>query len=273
MLKPIFFIALIACTPSSIAAQKTPASDNKAVSGMVLLNDQTPVDFNAIAESVKKDWGIRLDSFSQSGKNLVLYTTSATIRLTNMDYPASIVEIKSAAEGAWMWQAAREEAPLHQSQVIVTVVGAGNRPVQLYKLYTSVVAAVLDNTRACGVYLPGQYLLHSKDFFLQSARSLDQNVLPIYCWIYFGMFQKDGMTCAYTYGLTEFGMPDLEIVQSRHTLQEAHAVLYDIARDALQNNAKLQDGSVIETLEGEKFTLKLSKSLYLEGQQTLQVGY
>ncbi len=273
MLKPILFIALITCAQFNLYAQKTSASDNKAVSGIVLLNDATPVNFKAVVEAVKKDWGIRLDSSSQTGKTLVLYTTGATIMLANMDYPVSLVEIKSAAEGAWLWQAARDEAPLHQSQVVITVVGAGNRPVQLYSLYTRAAAAVLENTRACGVYLPNNYLLQSKEFFLQSARSLDQNVLPIYCWVYFGMFQDAGMTCAYTYGLPEFGTSDLEVVKSKHTLQEAHAVLYDIARDVIQNHTVLQDGSVVETLEGQKCTLELSKSPYLEGRQTLKVEY
>lgn len=273
MQKPILFITLICLTFGHLAAQKTAPSDNKAVSGTVLLNDKKPLDFKTLAETIRKDWGIRLDSFQATAKTLALYTTGATVMLAYVDYPASIVEIKSAAEGAWMWPAARDEAPLHQTQVVVTVVGANNRPVQLYKLYTRAAAAVLDNTRACGVYLPNQYLLQSKDFFLQAARNLDQNELPIYCWVYFGMFQDSGLTCAYTYGLSEFGMPDLEIVKSKHPLQEAHAVLYDAAKDALQNNIMLQDGSVIETLEGEKFTLKLTKSQYLEGKQTLKVAY
>lgn len=273
MQKPILFIFLIFNVLGVLFAQKSAATDNKAVSGIVLLNEQKAPDFKALAEVVRKDWGVRLDSFNTTDKSVALYTTGATIMLAYVDYPAAPLEIKSAAEGAWLWPAAREEAPRHLAQVVVTVVGANNRPVQLYKLYTRAAAAVLENTRSCGVYLAGQFLLQSKDFFLQAARNLDMNDLPIYCWIYFGMFQDAGQTCAYTYGLTEFGMPDLEIVKSRHSLQEAHAVLYDAAKDALQNNTILQDGTVIETLEGEKFTLKRSKSPYLDGKETLKVAY
>jgi len=273
MYKLLLLLAMGVCCGTTLRAQKTVSTDNKAVSGIVLLNEKAPVNFSVLAESIKKDWGVRLDSFNQTGKNLVLYTTGATVMLAYQDYPASPVEIKSAAEGAWMWQAARTEAPKHRAQVMVTVVGANNKAVQLYKLYTRVAAAVLDNSRSCGVYLPGQYLLQSKAFFLQAARNLDQNTLPIYCWIYFGMFEDGGQTCAYTYGLPEFGMSDLEIVKSKHTLQEAHAVLYDAAKDALQKNRILQDGSVVETLEGKKYTLTLSKSPYLDGRETLKVGY
>ncbi|MFN0014253.1 MAG: DUF4261 domain-containing protein [Saprospiraceae bacterium] len=257
----------------NLCAQKTKPAENKAVSGIVLLNEKKAVDFSGLTSAIKKDWGVRLDSSNVSGKNLTLYTTGATIMLAYTDYPAAPAEIRSAAEGAWMWLAAKSEAPKHLAQVVVTVVGAPNKALQLYKLYTRVVAAVLDNTRSCAIYLPGQYLLQSKAFFLQAARNLDQNTLPIYCWVYFGMFQDGGQACAYTYGLPEFGMTDLEIVKSNHTLQEAHAVLYDAAKDALQNNRVLQDGSVLETLEGKKYTLSMSVSPYLQGRQTLKMAY
>ncbi|MBK6931575.1 MAG: DUF4261 domain-containing protein [Saprospirales bacterium] len=269
---PVLFATLFFFFSAFAHAQKTTPTDSKVVSGIVLLNDKTPVNFPALLQAIKKDWGVRLDSSNQSGRTLVLYTTGATIMLANVDYPAAPAEIRSAAEGAWMWRSAREEAPGHQTQVVISVIGSNNRPVQLYKLFTQAAAATLENTRACGVYMPAQYVLQSKDFFLQAAHNLDQNVLPVYCWVYFGMFQDSGATNAYTFGMTEFGIPDLEIVKSRHSMQEAHAVLYDAAKDALQNGKSLHDGTVIETLEGEKITLKLSKSVYLEGQ-TLKVAY
>lgn len=263
--------AILLLTLSLFQSINLQAQD-KVVSGIVLLNDQKPADFKSIANAVKKDWNIRLDSFRQAEKTLVLYTTNATIMLANMDYPASPVEIKQAAEGAWMWQTARQEAPRHQSQVVISVIGADDKPVYLYKLFTKTAAAVLENANSCGVYMPAQLVLQSKEFYLQSARNLEQVVLPVYCWVYFGMFLDDGASCAYTHGLTEFGMPDLEIVKSGHSMQETHAVLYDAVADALQNNKLLSNGSVIETLEGQKITLKLSKAQYLEGE-TLKVQY
>ncbi|TNE64499.1 MAG: DUF4261 domain-containing protein [Bacteroidetes bacterium] len=267
-----FPLFLLLCYSSLLHAQQTGTDDNKVVSGIVLLNANTPVDLPQLATAIEKDWKVRLDSSKVNGKTLVLFTTNATIMLANLDYPASPGEIRSAAEGAWMWPTARDEAPRHQSQVVISVIGSTSKPVYLYQLFTRAAAAVLDNSNACGVYMSTQLVLQSKSFFLQSARNLDQLVLPVYCWVYFGMFQDGGASCAYTYGLTEFGMPDLEIVKSSHTLQEAHAVLYDAVKDALQNKKPLEDGSVIETLEGQKITLELSKSVYLSGE-TLKVGY
>lgn len=266
----LFLVVLMFLGEGSLAAQ--PTADNKVVTGMVLINDQTPVDFNAILAAAKKDWGIRVDSSQLQEKTLILHTPWATIMLANMDYPASPVEIKSAAEGAWMWSTARDEATAHQSQVVISVIGSATRSLKLYQLFTRSAAAVLENSRSCGVYMPTQYVLQSRTFFLQAARNLDQNVPAVYCWVYFGLFLDGGKTCAYTYGLTEFGMTDLEIVKSDHTMQEAHAVLYDVVKDALEKGITLKDGSEIETLEGEKFTLMRSKSPYMDAE-TLKVSY
>ncbi len=268
----LFFLPLLFLAAAPAKAQTNTSPDRRVATGIVLINDKTPVDFKTVINALKTEWGVRLDSFNLAEKTLILYTPEATVMLANMDYPAAPAEIRSAAEGAWMWRSAADEAPRHQSQVVISAIGSGARPVELYKVFTRVAAALLDNTSACGVYMTSQYVLQSKAFFLQAARNLNQNVLPVYCWVYFGMLQENGLSSAYTYGLTEFGMPDLEIVKSSHPLQEIHAILYDAANDALQHNTRLQDGSTIETLEGQKITLKLSKSALLDGQ-TLKVEY
>ena len=117
-----------------------------------------------------------------------------------------------------------------------------------------------------------QFVLQSRAFYLQAARNLNEKALPIYCWVLFGMFEQDGLNNGYTYGMQEFGMPDLEIAKSKHSLQEVHAILHDIVADALQNNTRLQDGSIVETLEGQKITLKMAKSTLMEGE-SLKVEY
>ena len=266
----VFVLALISVRPILFAQQTT--NQTKVVTGTVLVNDRTPLDFKAIPAALKSDWGVRLDSVSQSDKTLVMYTPLATVMLANMDYPAPLADIQGASEAAWMWKTASEEASRHQSQVVISVIGTVNKPVELYKLFTRGAAAVLDNTRSCGVYMNTQYVLQSKAFYLQAARNLNEKVLPIYCWVFFGMLQQEGLSSAYTYGMQEFGLPDLEISKSKHSLQEVHAILHDIVADALQNNTRLQDGSIVETLEGQKITLKLTKSALFEGQ-TLRVEY
>ena len=266
-------LTLICLSVSTSFAQQ-PVNQSKVVTGTVLVNDRASLDFKTLLAALKSEWGVRLDSFSQAEKTLVLYTPGATVMLANLEYPAPLADLKGPAEAAWMWRTATEEISRHQSQVVISVIGPVNKPLDLYKLFTRVAAATLDNTRSCGVFMNTQYVLQSKAFYLQAARNLNEKALPIYCWVFFGMFQHEGenLSSGYTYGMQEFGMPDLEIVKSKHSLQEVHAILHDMVTDALQNNNRLQDGSLIETLEGQKLTLKLSKSTLMDAQ-TLKVEY
>ncbi|MDW8228512.1 MAG: DUF4261 domain-containing protein [Saprospiraceae bacterium] len=255
-----------------MAQTTTPAmAPVRTVSGVILLREAKSPDFRALLPALRKDWGFVVDSAQFGDKKMTLYSGGLTVVVQYVNYPMAAAEVRSAAEGAWLWGAARDEAPRHQAQLTLAVVGAGQAPITLYKAYTRVAAALLENTRAYGIYLPRHYLLHSRDFFLEAARQMDRDEPPIYCWVYFGMFQLDGLSCAYTYGLDDFGMMDLEIVRTPKSLAEAHAVLYDATREALRSGKPWQEGAVLESVDGEKFLLRRVRSPYIENREMLQL--
>ncbi len=267
----VFFSTWALLMTAPLLAQNAPTANVRTLSGAVLLREQKAPNFSALLPALRKDWGFVSDSSQLGERRLTLYSAGITVVLQYVSYPMAPAEVRSAAEGAWLWGSARDEAPRHQAQLTVGVVGTGQAPISLYKAYTRVVAAVLENTRAYGVYLPKHYLLHSRDFFLQAARQMDNGELPVYCWVYFGMFQKDGLSCAYTYGLDDFDMLDLEIVRSPKSLAEAHAILYDAAREALHTGKVWKDGSILESVDGERFLLRRARSPFIEGKEMLQL--
>ncbi len=273
MKKTTGFIALLGFSLTAVwaSAQKPSSSLTQAVSAVVLLREAKAPDFRVLLTSLRKDWGMIIDSSTVGDKKATFYSGGLTVVCQYVPYPMAAAEVRSAASGAWLWGTAKEEAPRHQAQLTIAIVGSGQLPVGLYKAYTRVAAAVLENTRAYGIYLPRHYLLHSRDFFLEAARQMVRDELPVYCWIYFGMFQQDGLSCAYTYGLDEFGMLDLELARSPKSLAEAHAILYDAAREALKSGKPWREGSILETVDGEKFLLRRARSPYLENKETLQL--
>ena len=65
---------------------------------------------------------------------------------------------------------------------------------------------------------------------LEIARNMrDNQSLPLYCWAYFGMTQEKELSSGYTWGLQEFGLSEMEIVLSKQSQPDVHAVLYDAA--------------------------------------------
>lgn len=276
-----FFILLAAFSAvfsNQIFAQnkdQKPQSQQKVVSGTVLLNDKTVPDAKALLAALKKDWKLKTDSSNVVDKTIVFTTGpgAATVMIAFLDYPVPSAEIATAARISWLWKNGADEALRHQSQAVISVIGTAGKTLDLNKLFTSVAGCVLENTNSSGIYMADQYLLLSKGFYTSAARNMrDHQTLPIYCWIYFGMTQDKELNSGYTWGLQEFGFNEMEIVQSKQSLADVHTVLYDAALTVIQYNTKLQDGQTLTTVEGQKWVVKLSKAVYQEGE-TLKISY
>jgi len=272
----ILLTAFNAIFSQPLFAQKkdqTPAAEQKVVSGTILLNDKTAPDTKVLLAALKKDWKLKIDSSSTADKTLSIHISGATVMVAYLDYPQSPANIQTAARLSWLWKNGGAEAMRHQSQAVVSVMGAQNKTLELYKLFTTTAACILENTNSCGALMPDQYLLLSKGFYTSAARNMrDNQTTPIYCWVYFGMTQEKELSSGYTWGLQEFGLQEMEIVNSKQSRQDVHSTLYDAAQTVVTKNKRLQDGETLTTLEGAKLKATLSKATYQEGQ-TLKLEY
>ncbi len=243
------------------------AADQKVISGVVLLNNKTAPDAKALLAALKKTWKLRVDSSSIADKTIVFAESNATVMIAFLDYPVAPAEIRTAAQLSWLWRNAGEEALRHQSQVVISVIGTSAKTLDLYQLFTRVVGGVLEQTNSSGCYMAGQYLLLSKAFYTAAAANMrDNKTLPLYCWTYFGMISENGKSSGYTYGLQEFGLEEMEIVNAEYSAQEVHAMLYDAAQTVVQYNMKLEDGKAFTTLEGQQLIARRSKAAFQEGE-------
>jgi hypothetical protein len=272
----ILLAVFSAAFSKNVFAQKNdtaPASEQKIVTGTVLLNDKSAPDAKTLLATLKKDWKLKIDSSTVADKTAVFYAPNATIVIAFLDNPLPAAEIQTAARISWLWKNGADEALRHQSQAVISVIGAKNNTLGLYKLFTSAAGCVLENTNSCGAYMADQYLLLSKGFYTSAARNmLDNQTTPLYCWVYFGMAQEKELNSGYTWGLQEFGLKEMEIVNSKQSLQDVHGVLYDAAQTVVVYDTKLQDGQTLTTLEGEKLKVTLSKAAFQDGE-TLKLEY
>ncbi len=268
------FKSLLLCAILAISGHQVAfAIGPKVLSSTVLLTLKKAPDFKKIAQASAKSWGLKTDSINISDKTLVFSTPNATVMVAYLDYAVPVADIKTAATLNWMWKTAAESTIKHQGQIVVSVIGNSGKALELYKTLTKAVATVLENNDCLGVYVESQYLLLSKDYYLSAARNMvSTNTLPLYCWIYFGIYDSAGGKNGYTFGLQELGIPELEILNSQHSLQEVHAAIYDAALGIIYYNAPPKDGKNIVTMEGSELTFSRSKSAILEGE-TVKIDY
>ncbi len=265
------FLALIFFAPHPVAyGQK--AYEQKVVSGTVLLNEKVGLDHKKLLASLKATWKLKADSVNVAEKTLVFNTVGgATVMIAYLEYPAAQDEIGAAARLSWLWKTANEETSKHQAQVVISVIGPANRTLDLYKIFTQTAAGVLESNDSPGIFMDSQYLLLSAGYFSAAARNMVQNqTIPLYCWVYFG---RPGGGNGFTYGLTEFGLPEMEIANSRHSETEVHSTLYDAAMTVVKYGAKLQDGQSVTTEEGAKMKAQLKQGTFMEDLNVLNLEY
>jgi hypothetical protein len=254
----------------AISAQKT--AEQKVVSGTVLLKTKSALNTKALISALKNTWKLKTDSISTADKTMVINMLGgATVMIAYLDYPAAPDEVGAGARLSWLWQTAHEETANHQAQVVVSVIGPGNKTLELYKLFTQTAAAVLETAPAAGIFLESQYLLLSPGYFIAAAKNMVQNQsIPLYCWVYFG---RPGEGGGFTYGLSEFGLAEMEIANSTYAEAEVHETLYGAAMSVVKYGTQLTDGQTVTTEEGEKMKVTLGAGTYMQDLQVLRLDY
>jgi len=267
---PLIFLFVLVASRGLLFAQKP--TEQLVVSGTVLLHEKKAPDSKALLGAMKSSWKLKTDSVNIGEKTLVFSAIGgATVMIAYLEYPAAPDEIGAAARLSWLWNNAAEETSKHQAQVVISVIGPANRSLELHKVFTQTAAAVLETTRAPGIFLDGQYLLLSSGYYTAAARNMVQNQsIPLYCWVYFG---RPGGGNGFSYGLTEFGLPEMEIINSSNTEVEVHATLYDAAMSVVKYGTQLKDGQTLTTEEGAKSVVRLVKGTYLEEKKVIRLEY
>jgi hypothetical protein len=83
---------------------------------------------------------------------------------------------------------------------------------------------------------------------------------------------KDGSS-GYTYGLPEFGLPDMEILHSKHNMQDVHAALYDAVDALLPKSVVLKDGESVTIQEDTRMIAHTVKPTFLTEGKVLRLQY
>lgn len=271
--KPFFrqvFHSTLACFLLTLAFQ--PLSAQKVVGGTVLLHQKGAPDSKLLLNAIRNNWKVKADSVKIADKTLTFSSNGgATVMIAYLDYPVAPDVCGAAARLSWLWKTAAQETGRHQAQMVISVIGGSNRTMDLYKLFTQVAAAVIETAKAPGILMEDEYLLLSGDYYLSAARNMVQNqTTPLYCWVYFG---RPGGGNGFTLGLSEFGLPELEIAKSAHSEGEVHATLYDAAIAFVKSGPSLTTGQSLTTEEGTKLTFNPGKGTFLEDKKVLRLDY
>jgi len=103
---------------------------------------------------------------------------------------------------------------------------------------------------------------------------IKEDELPIFNWVWFGLYRSEGGLNGYTYGMDVFGKEEMEVLNTDAEPEDLRDFLASLASYVLACDVTLQDGETIGFSADDKHTITRSPGVSLpEEQMTLKISY
>ena len=257
-------------------AEAEDESDHTGVfTGFVLLS-KAEWDKAQFIRDMKEKWDIAVDEYDASEEKdddaLVFEVGDMLAAVSLNNYPIPGGEAEGNAENNYMWEDAVKVAKKHRAHLMVAVLGKEEDLLEKGKLFTKVVAACCRQEYATGIYTSG--VVFEPRFYEGFADMMQEDELPIFNWIWFGLWRDEHGMNGYTYGMASFGKDEMEVLGTDAEPGDLRDFLASLASYVLENDVELHDGETIGFAEDDKHTITRSPGVGLpEEQMTLKISW
>ena len=254
-------------------------TDHKgSFAGSVLLS-KAEWDKDQLIRDLREEWGIVDEEPDEGDEDVENSDDAVVMRVGNMmlimtlfhgHIPDNEAEIN--AENNYMWPEAVEVAKAHKAHIVVAVLGEEEKLLERGKLFTKAMAVCCKQKYATGVYTSG--VVFEPRFYEGLADMIKEDELPIFNWVWFGLYRSEGGLNGYTYGMDVFGKEEMEVLNTDAEPEELRDFLASLASYVLACDVTLQDGETIGFSADDKHTITRSPGVSLpEEQMTLKISY
>ena len=254
-------------------------TDHKgSFAGSVLLS-KAEWDKEQLIRDLREEWGIVDEEPDEGDEDVENSDDAVVMQVGNMMLIVTLFhghipdnEAEINAENNYMWPEAVEVAKAHKAHIMVAVLGEEEKLLERGKLFTKAMAVCCKQKYATGVYTSG--VVFEPRFYEGLADMLKEDELPIFNWVWFGLYRSEGGLNGYTYGMDVFGKEEMEVLNTDAEPEELRDFLASLASYVLACDVTLQDGETIGFSADDKHTITRSPGVSLpEEQMTLKIGY
>ena len=259
-----------------VEAEAEDESDHTGVfTGFVLLS-KAEWNKEQFIRDMKEKWDIAVEEYDASEEKdddaLVFEVGDMLAAVSLAAYPIPGGEAEGNAENNYMWEDAVKVAKEHRAHLMVAVLGKEEDLLEKGKLFTKVVAACCRQEYATGIYTSG--VVFEPRFYEGFADMMQEDELPIFNWIWFGLWRDEHGMNGYTYGMASFGKDEMEVLGTDAKPSDLRDFLASLASYVLENDVDLHDGETIGFAEDDKHTITRSPGVGLpEEQMTLKISW
>lgn len=257
-------------------AETEDESDHTGVfTGFVLLS-KGEWDKEQFIRDMKEKWDITVDEYDASEEKdddaLVFEVGDMLAAVSLAAYPIPNGEAELNAENNYMWPDAVQVAKEHRAHIMVAILGKEEKILEKGKLFTKLVAACCRQKYATGIYTSG--VVFEPRFYEGFADMLKEDELPIFNWVWFGLYRSEGGLNGYTYGMEVFGKEEMEVLNTDAEPEDLRDFLASLASYVLACDVMLKDGETIGFSADDKHTITRSPGVSLpEEQMTLKISW
>ena len=249
--------------------QENPEKKNSPFAGFVLL--ATPTwDKQKLLSDLQEDWDITIDEADETSDSIIVTINEVMCVMSLMKAPIPNNEAQHNAKNNYMWKEAVTIANQHQAHIMVVLLNQNNDSIETAKILTKIIASCCKQNNATGVYTSGT--VFEPQFYIDFANVMKRGELPIFNWIWFGLYQGEKGICAYTYGMTMFQKEEMEIVDANAQASDVRDFLANIVSYVLAEDITLNDGETIGFSENDYHKILFSEGISLP-TKTLKISY
>lgn len=246
--------------------------------GSVLLS-KAEWDKEQFIRDLREEWGIvdegpdGADEDDENSSDAVVMQVGGMMLVATL-FPGHIPdnEVEINAENNYMWPEAIEAAKAHKAHIMVVVLGEEEKLLERGKLFTKAMAVCCKQKYVTGIYTSG--VVFEPRFYEGFANMMKEDELPIFNWIWFGLYRSEGGLNGYTYGMDVFGKEEMEVLNIDAEPEDLRDFLASLASYVLACDVTLKDGETIGFSADDKHTITRSAGVSLpEEQMTLKIGW
>lgn len=223
-----------------------------------------------LLRDLQADWEIQAEETQDDDASLVFSLGDLMVAVSLMPAPIPNGEAQENAENNYLWPGAVDAAKAHKAHLLVAVLGQEADLLERGKLFVKVMASCCKQPQVTGIYTSGT--VFEPRFYEGFAGMLREGELPIFNWIWFGLYRREGGVCGYTYGMRVFGKDEMEVLDADAQPSQVRDFLASLVSYVLEGDVTLQDGETIGFSAEDKHPITRGEGVSLPGV-TLKIGY
>lgn len=237
--------------------------------GFVLLTDAR-WDKHQFTHDLRNEWGLEAAEEDNTDDEVLVFPVGEmTAAVSLMPAPVPDGEAELNAQNNYMWPEAVGTAKAHKAHIMAAVLG--DAPLlEKGKLFVKLLSTCCRQKNATGVYTSGT--VFEPRFYEEFAGMMKEGELPVFNWIWFGLYQREGGICCYTYGMHAFGKDEMEVLDANAQPSDVREFLSNLVTYVLENNVILKDGETIGFSPKDKHPITRSEGVSLP-EMTLKIRY